>query len=176
MSTGMETYPRAKPGARNYGECCAAKERAQRRASDYQDLVTQMEGDALKNVTAAAIAVDEATCTHNRRLDDSRRRGEHGAIEQQETRSGVALHELARLFAAAVVGVTMLGLRRRRIVIVVMTMPVMRMGMPAANDRQDLRFACPDLRGDVLMMPAATDRCVEQQRTGGEGGKGSVHR
>lgn len=134
-----------------------------------------MEGDALKNVTAAAIAVGKAACTHNRRLD-SRRHGEHGAIKQRETRSGVALHKLARLFAATIVGVTMLGLRRRRIVIVVVTMPAMRMDMPAANDRQDLRFARLDLRGDVLMMPTATDRCVEQQRTGGEGGKDSVHR
>lgn len=146
---------------------------AQRRASDHQDLVTQMEGHALKNVAAAAIAISEAACTRNRRID-RRRRGEHGAIEQRKAGAGVALHELARLFAAAVVGVTVLVLRRRRVVIV--TMPVMRMGMPAANDRQDLSFACLDLRGDVLVMPAATDRCVKQQRTGGEGGKDSVHR
>lgn len=50
-----------------------------------------------------------------------------------------------------------------------------RMKMPAADDRQDLRFVTARRRLNMLMMPAAADQRVHQQRSGGEGGDESTH-
>src|SRR5262245_13275759 len=63
-----------------------------------------------------------------------------GTVEWRRAARGIDLHELARLFAAAVVaGVAMVG-GRFGAMIVVVAMIAMRMDVTAADDRQELRF------------------------------------
>lgn len=60
--------------------------------------------------------------------------------------------------------------RRLGAMIVVVSMIAVRMDMPAADDWQELRFVTACRQFDVLMMPAATDQRVHQQREAGDGG------
>lgn len=60
--------------------------------------------------------------------------------------------------------------------IVVVAMIAMRMDVTAADDRQELRFVAARSQFDMLMMPAATDQRVHQQREGGDGGDQMTHR
>ena len=93
-----------------------------------------------------------------------------GAVAWRRAARGINLHELARLFAAAVVaGMAMIGGRFRAMIVVVI-MTAMRMDVTAADDRQELRFIAARSQFDMLMMPAATDQRVHQQREGGDGG------
>ncbi len=62
-----------------------------------------------------------------------------------------------------------------RFVAVAVAVIGVRMEMPAADDRQDLRFVAARRRLDMPVMPAATDERVHQQRGGGEGGDESTH-
>ena len=50
-----------------------------------------------------------------------------------------------------------------------------RMEMPAADDRQDLRLVAACRGFEMLMMPATTDERVYEQRNGGEVGDESTH-
>ncbi len=60
---------------------------------------------------------------------------------------------------------------------VILTVAVVgvRMEMPAADHRQQLRLVAARRRRDMLMMPAAANGRVQEQRGGGDGGKDSTH-
>lgn len=66
----------------------------------------------------------------------------------------------------------MVGGRGRLMVVVVI---VVRMEMPAADDRQDLGLVAARRGFEMLMMPATTDERVHEQRGGGEVGDESTH-
>lgn len=67
------------------------------------------------------------------------------------------------------------GAGRFFVMIVTVAVVGVRMEMPAANHRQQLRLVTARRRLDMLMMPAATDERVQEQRDGGDGGKDSTH-
>ena len=66
----------------------------------------------------------------------------------------------------------MVGGRAR---LMVMAVIGVRMEMPAADDRQQLRLVAASRRLDMLMMPAAADERMHEQRGGGEVGDESTH-
>ena len=66
----------------------------------------------------------------------------------------------------------MIGGRGRLMLVVVI---VVRVKMPAADDRQDLRLVAACRGFEMLMMPATTDERVHEQRGGGEVGDESTH-
>jgi hypothetical protein len=144
------------------------------RSSDHQDLVAQMKGDPFENV-AIAMIVGAKTPTvvgsELHRVDDR-----HGrTIEERRSDRGIDFDEVARFFAAAVViGMAMIGGACRFFVVIVAVIGV-RMEMPAADDRQQLRLVAARRRLDMPVMPAAADERVHQQRGGGEVGDESTH-
>jgi hypothetical protein len=115
-----------------------------------------MKGDPFENV-AIAMSVGAKTPTvvgsELHRIDDR-----HGrTVEERQRNRGVDFHELARFFAAAVViGMAMIGGAGRFFVVIVAVIG-MRMEMPAADYRQQLRLVAARRRLDMLMMPTATD-------------------
>lgn len=125
--------------------------------SDHQDLVTKMErhaGIVSPSRTIARIVAALAERQRHKGFDDCR----EGAVEGRRTARCVDLYELARFFAATVVaGVTMVVGRFGAMVV---TMIAVRMDMPAADDRQELRFVAACSQFDMLMVPAATDQRV----------------
>ena len=142
--------------------------------SDHQDLVTKMERHAGIVTPGRAIARIAAALA-KRQWDESFDDRHDGTVEGRRAARSVDLHELARLFAAAfVAGVAMIG-RRLAAMIVVVVMSAMRMDVTAADDRQELRFVAARSQFDMLMMPAATDQRVHQQREGGDGGDQMTH-
>lgn len=58
---------------------------------------------------------------------------------------------------------------------VAMAVVGVRMKMSSADDRQDLRLVAARRCLNMLMMPAAADQRVHEQRGGGEGGDESTH-
>jgi hypothetical protein len=68
----------------------------------------------------------------------------------------------------------MIGGACRFFVVIVVVIGV-RMEMPAADDRQQLRLVAACRRFDMLMMPTAADERVHEQRGGGEVGDESTH-
>ena len=131
-----------------------------------------MKGDPFKNVAAAMIVGAEAPAVVSggwRRVDNRN----VWAIKERRAARCIDLHELAWLCAAAViVGVAMVGGRFGATIVVVVAM---RMDVPAADDWQELRLVAPRSQFDMLMMPAATDQRVHQQRECGEGGDQITH-
>lgn len=72
------------------------------RASDHQDLVTQMKGNPFENVAIAMIVGAKAPTvvrSELNRVDDR----DGWTVEERRSDRGVDLDELARFFAAAVV-------------------------------------------------------------------------
>jgi len=142
--------------------------------SDHQDLVTKMERYAGKVAPGRAIARIAAALAERQRqegLDDRH----DGTVEGRRAARCINLHELARFFAAAVVvGVAMISGRFGAMSVIVV-MIAMRMDVPTAHDGQELRFVATCRQFNVLMMPAATDQRVHQQREGGDGGDQMTH-
>jgi hypothetical protein len=128
-----------------------------------------MKGNPCEDVTIAMIVDAQAPTVVGRelnRIDDGRDR----AVERRRARVNVDLHETATLFAAAIVmGMAMIRGAGRCFVVIVAVVGV-RMKMPAADHRQQLRLVAARRRFDMLMMPAATDERVQEQREGGEVG------
>jgi hypothetical protein len=101
--------------------------------------------------------------------------GHDRSVEERQSNRRVDLHELARLFAAAVVArVAMIRGACRYFVVLVAVVGV-RMAVSAAHHWQNLRLVAACCSFDMLMMPAATDERVHEQRGGGEGGNQSMH-
>src|SRR5690606_31955641 len=96
-------------------------------------------------------------------------------VEERGWGRRVDPHELACLFAAAVVfRMAVIGWRGR-FVSVTMLMTSVRVEMPAADDRENLRLAVRRRRGDMPVMPATADQRMHQQRSGGDGGDQRTH-
>lgn len=133
-----------------------------------------MKGDPFENVAAAMVVGAEAPAVvgGGRHCVDDR---DGRTVEERRSGRRIDLHELAGRFAAAIVaGVMVVGGSGRFVIVFVLVMGV-RMEMPAADHRKNLRLVAGRRGRDVLMMPAAADQCVQQQRDGGKSGDQWTH-
>ena len=101
--------------------------------SDHQDLVTQMKGNPFENVAAAMVMRTNKPTIMCGRLDH-RDDCDDRTIEQRRRCRRVDPHELARLFAATILGMTVIGRGFRSVFVRMLTMRV-RVKMPSANHR-----------------------------------------
>jgi hypothetical protein len=133
-----------------------------------------MKGNPFEQVAAAVVAGAETPVRVSSRRNCGDKRDRQTVDERRGGRR-VGLHELAVRFAAAIVaGMAVIG-RGSRFVLVSMLMASGRMKVPAANHGQNLRFVATRGGLDMLMMPAATDQPVHEQREGGKAGNQMTH-
>lgn len=103
------------------------------------------------------------------RLNERRQRR---AVERRVSRRDLGLHELAALAAAPRVAIVMMivGSRGRLVV----RMMRVRMAVAAAHDRLERRWLLGPCLRDMLVVPAATDDGMHQQRRGDRTGEEST--